>query len=272
MQAQVKFPQVTAPGVFGATPGGGNMEPGLKCGGMVRLCVQKSKVVMMSETKTSSKVVHVLDPDTGVVKKVKLRNQAALSDFLRNYGIGFLRDAESEEALYTDDFDDFVEGQIYLCGTQKIEETVKNMRREQSNVIKGNEDEMAEALLGLFRQRGMSLESRPELRNLLRREIDTVLIGKSSVVIGFHCTKLDEGELQDASDKVAGMLRDAALGDENLAYLLDKNICVVQMATWMPPEDLPRLQDSARKKKIILLKKNGNNFSIRSTTPVQTFS
>jgi hypothetical protein len=91
-----------------------------------------------------------------------------------------------------------------------------------------------------------------------------VLIEKSSVVLGFYCTKLDEGELQDAFDKVSGMQKEAAFGDESLAYLLNKNIYVAQMATWIPPEDLTKLQDSARRKKIILLKKNGNNFSIIS--------
>eukprot|EP00243_Klebsormidium_subtile_P008786 TRINITY_DN423_c0_g1_i1.p1 TRINITY_DN423_c0_g1~~TRINITY_DN423_c0_g1_i1.p1 ORF type:complete len:271 (+),score=44.98 TRINITY_DN423_c0_g1_i1:103-915(+) len=270
MQAQIKFLSVKLPVVVGGTLGQKHVRHWVASGGHISL--QTSRIVMMNQTKPSPKVVHILDPDTGEEKKVKLRNQASLSDFLRNTGIGFLRDAESKEALYTDDFDDFVDGRTYLCGTQKIEEKVNTMRRERSNVIKGDEDELAEALLGLFRQRGMSLENRPELRALSRREVDSVLIGKSSVVIGFYCTKLDEGELQEAFDKVSGMQKDAAFGDEDLAYLLNRSIYVAQMATWIPPEDLPRLQDSAKRKRIILLKKNGNNFCMRSTTPVQTFS
>jgi hypothetical protein len=225
----------------------------------------------MTASKLSSKVVRIADPETGTEKKVKFRNQASLSDYLRNKGIGFLRDTKSEEALYSDDFDDIVSGRTYLSDSQKLKSAMKVVKRERTNVIQGKEDEFAEALLKLFSQRGVSLQNKPELRVVAGREVDAVPLGRNCVVIGFCCTKLDEEELRDAFREVCGLLIEAALNDPALAFLLVDNVYVVQMASWIPHEDLAKLEASAKKKKIILLKRNGDNYSFRSPTLVQTF-
>jgi hypothetical protein len=225
----------------------------------------------MSASKPLPKVVTIVDPETGSEKEVKFRNQASLSDYLRNKGIGFLRDIESERALYSDDFEDIVDGRTYLSDSQKLETTIQGLRRERTNVIKGEEDEFAEALSKLFSQQGVSLQNRPELRKLARREVDAVLVGDNCAVIGFCCTKLDEEELRDAFDKVSGMLNEAVLGDPDLSFLLVDKVFVAQMASWIPHEVLAKLEESAKKKTIMLVKRNGHNYSFRSPSPVRTF-
>jgi len=115
------------------------------------------------------------------------------------------------------------------------------------------------------------LQNKPELQIVAGREVDAVLLGRNCAVIGFCCTKLDEEELRDAFHKVCGLLIEAALGDPALSFLLADNVFVAQMASWIPHEDLAKLEASAKKKKIILLRRNGDNYSFRSPTPVQTF-
>ncbi|GAQ93440.1 hypothetical protein KFL_015320010, partial [Klebsormidium nitens] len=226
---------------------------------------------VMTASRPLSKLVRIVDPESGIEKKVKFRNQASLSDYLRNKGIGSLREIDSEEAPYSDDFDDILDGQTYLSDSQKLESTIQLVRRERTNVIKGEEDEFAEALVKLFSQRGVSLRNRPELRTLAQREVDAVLVGNNCVVIGFCCTKLDEEELRDAFDKVSGILNQAVLGDPDLSFLLVDKVFVTQMASYIPHEKLSKLEESARKKTIMLVKRNGNNYSFRSPSPVQTF-
>jgi hypothetical protein len=103
MQAHKQSPRLGSRLAIGVPSGQSHLAPSLPFSAIQFPSLQKSKTYMTaSEMKRSSKVVHVLDLDTGRRTKVNLRNQAALSDFLRNSGIGFLRDAELEEALYTD--------------------------------------------------------------------------------------------------------------------------------------------------------------------------
>lgn len=210
-----------------------------------------------------------MDPQTNTKRLRKFKNPASLKDFFRNSGTTDLLDTAAPVAVWTDDFDDLVDNGVYILGSpyytavDGIANRLKVTRQERTYVNKGQPDELAQAIQTLFRHLSIQLNVRPELRqNSSSEEIDAVLTGQGSVVLGFHTTRLTAADLFTNYRLVVSWIVDAREGRPEVQFMRSQKVYLCQMAMYTSPDDVGKLTLIAKERGILLISPDGSNLSL----------
>ncbi|MCO5602684.1 hypothetical protein L7F22_056820 [Adiantum nelumboides] len=150
---------------------------------------------------------------------------------------------------------------------ESLRATVSQVRKELTNRAMGEEGEVTEALLRVFcKEAGFAgMVSKPKLRILENEEVDAVLISARAVVIGFHCNKLTHKEAMAALERVSRWAHLASSGSSAHSFLVGKELYVVLSGNLLPSKEYQHLVSYCQKHRLLLLLKNGLNFSLQNS-------